>query len=239
MTVIIATVRLQVIELVRLPAFLLPLAAFPTMLYVLLPANLARPSLLTLLGYLAFAILGTMMFQFGVGIATGRNDPWTIYTQTLPTRAVQRIVALVGAGIAFSALFCVPLVVAGSASGALRAATPGAIALIILALLLGAVVHGLFGLSLGFWLPARGAVGITNLVYFPLSYVGGLFGPVAPGPLTEIHPWTPTGGWMDLLHASASGEFAGRPMLVLAGYAAAFGAATLVGYLRVERTVYA
>ncbi len=90
MSIVIASVRASVQELLRLPSFLLPLAVFPTVLYIFLGLQQPGSTVLIYLGYCAFAILGTMMFQFGVGIAATRDDPWNTYTLTLPGREVAR-----------------------------------------------------------------------------------------------------------------------------------------------------
>ncbi|MDQ1122082.1 ABC transporter permease [Microbacterium trichothecenolyticum] len=238
MSIVIASVRASVQELLRLPSFLLPLAVFPTVLYLFLGLQQPGSTDLIYLGYCAFAILGTMMFQFGVGIAATRDDPWNTYTLTLPGRAWQRIAALLTSGALFSTAFCIPISAAAFVAGKLHPLSVPTVAAVLGALLLGAIVHGLFGLALGYWLPARGAASITNLIYFPLSFIGGLFGPVTDGLLGAIHPWSPTGAWMDLIYAALTNAPAGQAILVGVGYAAVFAIAAGVGYRRVERTVH-
>lgn len=238
MKVVIASVGANVRELVRLPSFLLPLAVFPTVLYLFLGLRQPGDTVLIYLGYCSFSILGTMMFQFGVGIAATRDDPWTTYTLTLPGRAWQRIAAILTSGALFSAAFCIPITAAGFVTGNLSPLSAPTVAAVLGALLLGAIVHGLFGLALGYWLPARGAAGITNLIYFPLSFIGGLFGPVTTGLLGAKHPWTPTGAWMDLIYAALTTAPTGRAIAVSLGYAAAFAIAAGIGYGRIERTVH-
>lgn len=232
-------VRISIVELIRLPSFLLPLAIFPTLLYVTIGLRQSGDRSLIMLGYCAFAILGTMMFQFGVGVATSRNEPWSIYVQTLPGRASERLAAMLISGVAFSAAFCLPVIVTGLASSHTTLTLSPNVVLVAFALIFGAVSLGLLGLALGYWLPARGAVAIANLVYFPLSFAGGLFGPVNDGMLATIHPWIPTGAWMDLLYAATFSVIAPVPLTILSLYAVLFGVAATLGYRRVERTVFA
>ncbi|WP_052226253.1 beta/alpha barrel domain-containing protein [Microbacterium mangrovi] len=238
MNVVAAGIRLCTLELVRQPSFLLPLAIFPTLLYLFFGTRQEGDPILLVLGYCAFAILGTMMFQFGVGIASTRDDPWTGYTFTLPGAAWQRLGATLSTGGLFSLAFCIPVVVAAGLTGALRPLPAQTIALVLGALCAGAVVHGLLGLTLGYWLPARGALGIANLLSFALGYVGGMFGPVTEGIPGLLRPWTPTGAWIDLIYAASSGQDAGRPVLVSVAYAVLFALAAAAGYRRTERTVH-
>jgi ABC-2 type transport system permease protein len=238
MSLVAATVRMNTVELLRLPAFLVPLAALPSILYLSFGLRQGGDAGLVLLGYCAFTILGTMLFQFGVGIATTRDDPWSSYLLTLPAAAWQRILAMLLVGLLFSTLFCLPLIAIGLVDGAVRGFDLPTASGAVVALAAGGLVHGLFGLAMGYWLPARGAVAIANIVYFPLAFVGGLFGGTPGGSLDAVRPWLSTGAWMDLLYAVDHGAPAGPPILILGGYAVVFGAAALLGYRRVERTTY-
>ena len=42
-------------------------------------------------GFAATALITVSLFQFGVGIATGRMTPWESYLRTLPASATTRI----------------------------------------------------------------------------------------------------------------------------------------------------
>lgn len=238
MSVIAAGIRLRTRELARQPSFLLPLALFPTLLYLFFGTRQDGDPALIFLGYCAFAILGTMMFQFGVGIASTRDDPWTTYTFTLPSAAWQRLTATLTTGAVFAVAFCAPVIGAAALSGALQPLSPTTALFILAALLAGAVVHGLLGLALAYWLPVRGALGIANIIYFAFGYVGGMLGPVTEGFPGAIHPWIPTGAWIDLIYAAYSGQDAGRPAALSVAFAVLFFAAAVIGYRRTERTVH-
>lgn len=238
MNIVAANIRLRTAELVRQPSFLLPLALFPTLLYLFFGTRQGGDPTLIVLGYCAFAILGTMMFQFGADIASARDDPWTVYTLTLPGTAGQRLTATLTTGALFSLAFCIPVVVAAAVTGALQPLPPATTVGVLGALLAGGVVHGLLGLALAYWLPARGAVGIADIISFALAYVGGMFGPVTEGLAGRIHPWTPTGAWIDLIYAADTGHQAWRPIAVSIAWGILLAAVAIVGYLRTERTVH-
>lgn len=175
----------------------LPLAIFPTLLYVTIGLRQSGDRSLIMLGYCAFAILGTMMFQFGVGVATSRNEPWSIYVQTLPGRASERLAAMLISGVAFSATFCLPVIVT-----ALGLVADNAHALTErrarrLCFIFGAVSLGLLGLALGYWLPASWSCGYREPRVLP-----ALVSPAASSALSTTACWRrstriPTGAWMD------------------------------------------
>ena len=231
-------VRIQVLELLRLPSFFLPLIALPAAFYLMVGVRADLPAGQILFSYLAFAMLGTMMFQFGVGIASTRNDAWSLYLLSLPVPSRVRVLSQLIAGLFFSVLFSVPLLVLGVVNGAVFSVAPGRFLWAVGALILGGLVHGALGLALGYWLPARGAVPITNLIYFPLAFVGGLFGTWDLGALQPLHTFSPTGAWSDLITSALHGEGNGLALIILAGYFLLCGAVAVWGYRRVEQTQY-
>lgn len=231
-------VRIQILELLRLPSFFLPLIALPAAFYLMIGVRAELPAAQILFSYLAFAMLGTMMFQFGVGIAASRNDPWSLYLLSLPVPSRVRVLSQLIAGLFFSVLFSVPLLVIGAVNGAVFAVPPERFLAGAAALLAGGLVHGSLGLALGYWLPARGAVPITNLIYFPLAFIGGLFGTLNLGALQPLHTFSPTGAWADLINSSLIGEFNGLALAILLGYFLLCGSVAVWGYRRVEQTQY-
>ena len=237
-----STVALIGREHVRLPAFSVPTLTMPVLLYlffgVLDPggaeAGSASDGALELLGYCGFAVLGVALFSFGAGVALDRVTAWEQFQRTLPVPALVRYVARLAVVLTFSAVSLLPLVATGlllhraSASVVLAPAN-------LVPLLLGMAVFCALGTALGYWLPPRGAVPLTNLVYLPLSYAGGLLGTSASHRLDR---WAvlPTTQWNDLLYATAVGApVPTGALLGLLGWFAGLTAVSLVGYHRVQR----
>lgn len=238
MKYLLAYVRLQLLELLRLPSFLIPMATFPVLFYLTVGLRSGGPPVQTLFNYAAFAMLGAAMFQFGVGIAATRNDPWNLYLLSLPASPRQRIFAQLLAGVVFAVLFASPFAGIGMLFGGFQGIPPTVLGLASAALVTGALVHGCLGLALGYWLPSRGALPIANLIYFPLSFLGALFGPVDFGPWQPLHTWSPTGAWSDLIAAALHGTVANPALLILIGYLLLCSAIAVLGYRRVQQTVY-
>lgn len=230
--------RIQLLELIRLPYFMLPLITLPLLFYATLGIRNDLPPGQILFNYMAFAMLGSAMFQFGVGIAAVRNDPWSIYLLSLPATSALRIGAQLITGVVFSIIFVLPFILVGLFFGIFSTLDLRSTGMAFLALIIGALAHGALGLALGYWLPARGALPITNLIYFPLSFIGGLFFSVDFGTYQWLHTYSPTGAWADLISTGLKGILSPLPLTILIGYGIVFSALAIMGYRRVEQTVY-
>jgi ABC-2 type transport system permease protein len=113
---------------------------------------------------------------------------------------------------------------------------------VLVSLLAGAVPLGLLGIMLGYLLNERGALPITNLLYLPLSYLGGLFTARPddlPALAQRVAPWLPTRQWGELLIGfGLGGQVPVHAVLALAGYGALFAALAVFGYRRDEQRQY-
>ena len=69
-------------------------------------------------------------------------------------------------------------------------------------------------------------------------FLGALFGPVDFGPWQPLHTWSPTGAWSDLIAAALHGSVAIPALLILVGYLLLCSAIAVLGYRRVQQTVY-
>ncbi|HVU92854.1 MAG TPA: ABC transporter permease [Jatrophihabitans sp.] len=239
---VLLNARVQLEELAHIPAFTAPSLGLPLVTYLIfgLPNVHGRPAVADalLVGFAAFALLGIVMFQFGVGIAADRAAPWERFVRTLPATAAERFAARLLVALAFGVASLVPVCVCAAAATPLDLGAADW-ARILLALLLGSVPLGLFGIMLGYLLNERGALPLTNLIYLPLSYAGGLFSTGAgrlPAGLRPVSPWLPTRQWSDLLvRFGLGGTWPGRSVLALAGYGALFAALAVLGYRRDEQ----
>jgi len=193
-----AQVRASVLELLRYPSFSLSALLFPSVLFLIFVRAYPQPANTRMAGFAAIAVLGVLFFQFGVGIAADRVSSWEAYLRTLPA----------GPRLRFAARICAALVFAGTAATVVAvvaaATTPVGMPVtrwlaLIVALTLGAVPFGLLGIAIGYLVRPRAALPIANLLYLPLSYVGGLWA----GPTARLGRHD---AWLDLVptHAWAS-----------------------------------
>jgi ABC-2 type transport system permease protein len=235
-----AHARLALLAFGRYPAFAVPTLLFPTLFFVLfgLPNDHVAHRLLTA-SFAAYAVMTVAFFQFGVGIAGERESPWEAYQRTLPVRARTRFAGRVAAALVFATLAAGLLLAVAVATGFAHLGGREW-ARFLAALAAGAVPLALFGIALGYWVPARAALPVANIVYLVCAYAGGLWtGPRLPSAAALVSPFTPTRQWAEVLWAAVSDRpWAAVHWLALAGFACAFSLLAAWGYRRDEGRRY-
>ncbi len=236
--------RLQTLFLLRLPAYVVPTVTFPAMFYALFDLSYARAQAAiadeTTLAFVAFAVIGVALYQFGVGIAQERGRPWERYLRTLPVSTASRFIARIASALAFAVLAAAFVAVVA------RVFTPidlsaAAWLRVLLYTVLGAVPFVLIGITIGYWASAQAAVPIATAINLLLAYGGGLWIPPSylPGLVAHISPYLPTRQFAELLWSVPRGSDPAHAIAVLAAYAAVFFALASIGYRRDERRRYA
>ena len=239
MSPVVLTARLQILELARYPSATVPALALPVISYLIFgvaSSGSRSDSTYVLVGFAAFAVLGIVMFQFGVGIASERETPWERYVRTLPISAQSRFAARLLVALVFAIASLVPLALLAAvvAPPDVSAAQAGRLGV---ALVAGAIPLGLLGIALGYLLTDRGALPITNVLYLPLAYCGGLLSESSrlPGFAATISPWLPTRQWSDLLlDFGLRGHLPLHQCVALSGYGVLFAVLGLWAYRRDE-----
>ena len=239
---VVAYARLSLVELVRIPAFLLPTLAFPAVLFLFFgrpSAHSPDQSWGIVVSFAAVAVLGVLLFQFGVGIAAERESAWERYVRTLGAPTWKRLAARIVSALLFSIASLMPLTVMAIFTTDLAPSAVHAVAAVF-AVLAGSIPFGLLGVAIGYWAPPRGALPITNLVYLPLAYLGGLFGDgAAPrSGLQRVVGWLPTRIWLDIVSAAARGQTVWNDTWRLALWGVAFFVAAWFGYNRDQGRQY-
>lgn len=236
--------RVALLDLLRSPSYVVPTVVFPAMFFVLFDVPFARSHAevanFATLAFVAWAIVGVTVYQFGVGIAQERGRPWERYQRTLPVSTGVRFAARVLCAMAFGLLAaaCVALVA--------RAFTPVDLSAVQwLQVLVYALAAGvpfvLFGIAIGYWFPARASVAVATAVNLLLAYAGGLWMPPSdlPSIVARISPFLPTRQFGELLWSVTGNALPASAIAGLALYAVAFAALASIGYRRDEQTRYA
>jgi len=237
MSLALAHARAQTVALLRYPSFSVPTLALPAVFFAFFGLPRARHHASVLLAsYCAYAVLSVAFFQFGVGIAQERTRPWELYLRTLPVGVGIRLCARALSASLFAAasLVVVLAVVVPTTDVSL---SPREWLSLAAALVAGGATFIGFGIALGYWVPARGALPVANILYLSLAYVGGLWtGPVGvPRAVARISVALPTRLWGNLLWAAATGApWRATDGLVLGAYALAFALLAVWGYRRDE-----
>lgn len=245
MTLLILNARIQFAELIRYPAFTIPSIGLPLVSYLIfgLPNVSDRDDRAAsiMVAFAAFAILGIAMFQFGVGIAADRTSAWERYVRTLPSSAGDRFAGRILVALTFSLVSLVPLIAVAVTATQVRLGVVVWIR-VLGCLLVGSIPLGLLGIMLGYLLSERGALPVTNLIFLPLSYAGGLFGTTPralPTVAARISPWLPTRQWSDLIVGfGLHGHLPAHQTAALLGWGLCFAVLAVIGYRRDETRQY-
>jgi ABC-2 type transport system permease protein len=236
--------KVALLDLFRSPGYVVPTVVFPALFYALFDLQYARTRAAvadaTTLAFMAFAVTGVCLYQFGVGIAAERGRPWERYLRTLPAPAAVRFGARIVTALVFG------LLAAGCVALFSRLTTPvdldalqwlraGAY------VIAGGIPFVLIGIALGYWVAPRAAVPLATALNLLLAYAGGLWMPpeFLPKFVQHISPYLPTRQFADLLWSAWTGTGAAPALLGLAIYTAAFGTIAAIGYRRDERKRYA
>jgi ABC-2 type transport system permease protein len=239
-----AHARVEFLDLIRWPGYVVPTILFPAMFFVLFDLRYARERAAAAdtmtLAFMVFAIVGVTLYQFGVGIAQERGRPWERYLRALPVSTAVRFTARILTAVLFG------LFAAGVVALVARAFTPIDLNVsqwlrVLVYAILGGIPFVLFGISIGYWTSARAAVPVATACNLLLAYAGGLWMPTAylPRVVQTISPYLPTRQFADLLWSVTGNGNATWALAGLTLYAVLFAVTASVGYRRDERKRYA
>ena len=239
-SLVLTHTRFQLTETFRTPIALIGSTFFPaaSMVFFVIPfvgsdpvyATFATASMIT------FSVLTTNLFQYGVGVAEDRTQPWDPYTRTLPAGPGPRFAGRILAGLAMTAVSLIP-VVAIAALFTAATVTPLALLAAIGATAVIAVPFTLMGLAIGYSLPPKAAIVVAQVLFLPLAFGGGLMTAPgsAPGFVETIAPYLPTGGAARLMWAAVGNfPFDLSSAVALAGWCAVLAALAIWAYRRDE-----
>ena len=239
-----AHTKVQFLDLIRWPGYVVPTVVFPAMFYSIFDLPVARMNAksadLLALAFIAWAVIGVTLYQFGVGIAQERGRPWERYVRTLPASVFVRF----GGRIATALLFGV--ITAAIVALVAHAFTPIDLTLaqwlrVLVYAIAGGIPFVLIGITIGYWVSARASVPTATAVNLLLAYAGGLWMPpqYLPAFVASISPYLPTRQFGDLLWSVVGEGNASRAVMGLALYTLIFGFIAALGYRRDERKRYA
>ncbi|WP_323036128.1 ABC transporter permease [Pararhodobacter sp.] len=240
---LVSELRLTLRILFRQPGFWVPTVLFPAMLYAFFGANMAAAGGMgayAMASFAIYAVVGVGFYQFGVSVAQDRESPFTVWQRSLPGHAMMPWVARIAASLLFVLIAVGLVLLAGWQIGGITLTAP-AYARLALACAVSAVPATLLGTALGSVASSRAAVPLANLIFLPLSYLGGLWVPpvALPAAINAISVWTPTRAMGEIAWAALDGRaLSGQYATVLLGWALLAGAVTWVAQRRHARALF-
>lgn len=189
----------EFLRLLRAPSFAVPTILFPLLFYVLFGVLLgpvhsspeaARRALAS------FVVLGTMapgLFALGVALATDRERGLLELKRALPVPRGLYLAAKLAMSMLFAAI--VALLLLTVAAGVARVVlTLGECCVLLVLAVVGVVPFCAIGLLVGASVRAAAAPAVLNLIYLPMSFLSGLWVPLAlfPHALRALAPLWPS-----------------------------------------------
>jgi ABC-2 type transport system permease protein len=177
--------KFEALRMLRAPAFAIPFLIIPAPLYLLFGVIMVGESAtrnpgvydLLFIGFCVMAVMGPALFGVGSTLAPERDAGLLKLKRALPAPAGSYLIAKFLMAMFFAALAMCTMIIAAKSAGKISFSNLQ-LALLTLTLVLGALPFCALGLFIGAHFSGGAAPGITNLVYMPMIYLGGLFIPL-------------------------------------------------------------
>jgi ABC-2 type transport system permease protein len=179
--------KFEALRMLRAPAFAIPFLIIPAPIYLLFGVVMVgqsagkNPGIYDILfvGFCVMAIMGPALFGVGSTLAPERDAGLLKLKRALPAPAGSYLIAKFLMAMFFAALAMCTMIIAAKWAGKISFSNLQ-LAMLTLTLVLGALPFCALGLFIGAHFSGSAAPGITNLIYLPMIYLGGLFIPL-PG----------------------------------------------------------
>ncbi|MBB5780088.1 ABC transporter permease [Nonomuraea jabiensis] len=205
-SLVLAHTRYLMLEQLRVPISLLASAFFPaaSMLAFVVPFAGRDPQQATMAtaSLMFFGAMSGALFGLSITVSQDREQPWNPYLRTLPAGPFPRFAGRILTTVAVMLVSVIPvLLVAALLTEA--TITPVKLLLGLAVLVAGGIPFMLLALLIGFLLSSKGAIAVSQILFFPLAVLGGLLLPpqVLPGFIEAVSPYTPARGAAELLWA--------------------------------------
>ncbi|MDQ6772946.1 MAG: ABC transporter permease [Candidatus Dormibacteraeota bacterium] len=227
--VIWAQVRGNLLGFRRQPAFVVFSLVLPLMFYAFFGgifggSKVGSTTIYTFLlaSYGSYAMGSIMVFNIGINMAQQRARKLDLLQRATPLPGWVAILAQVVSAVALGCLTLLVLFVYAYIVGKVRLDV-GHAALLLLALIFGALPLLGLGLAIGYGATASSAPALANLIYLPMSFLSGIFLPLSllPGWIRNIAQVVPTYHYAQLAWSTvgAGDEAIWKSILWLAGWA--------------------
>ncbi len=175
-----------------------------------------------LAGYSCFGAVGASLFGIGASLAYEKGHGWLELKRASPMPPMAYLLAKLVSSLIFSLAICLFLIVLSPLIAGQQVASAMEAAKLLGVVAVGTIPFASLGLLFGLVIPSNSGPGLINLLYLPLSFLGGLWTPVEQLPhwMQAVASYLPT-YWFSRLALHTLG---------FATPAAALGYAALAGY---------
>lgn len=234
--------KAQILEQLRIPVAVISSVIFPALalLFFVIPqqAVVQDPvASLTAIAQLGlFGVMSSFLFNYGIGVAEERANPWSSYVRTLPAGALPSTLARALTAMLFALLSLIPVLIMGALLTAAPEAFTGGdlpwwrIPMSLAVWLLCGLPFLALGLFIGYLCTSKVAIAVTQVVFFPLAFAGGMMLPpfLFPDWLNTLSLFLPSRAARDIAVQSLSGEgLHATSILCIAAWTGLLGALAL------------
>jgi ABC-2 type transport system permease protein len=194
-------VRYEFVRALRTRAYSLSVMGFPVVFYLFFGILMNRNenfhgiSVATnmLAGYAVFGAIGASLFGIGVGLAGDLSAGWLELKRASPMPPLAYLLAKCCTAMGFATIIVSLLTLMGIFFGGVHISPLEYVRMVAL-IIVGCIPFASLGLLLALLAPFNAAPGIANMIYLPMSFLGGLWMPIEilPHFLQVLAPIFPT-----------------------------------------------
>lgn len=239
--------RLEFMRLLRTRSFSLSVIGFPVVFYLFFGLIMNRGEHIgsvsvakyMLAGYTVFGMVGAALFGIGVGLSTEIAAGWLELKRASPMPPIAYLLAKCCSAVVFGIIIVSLLTLLGI-TVAHVGMTPMEFAKMIGLTTVGVLPFAFMGMALATLVPPNSAPGIANMIYLPMSFLGGLWVPIMilPHLLQRFAVLLPTYHLAQLVLASfgyASAGSAASHWIGLLGFTLLMAGVSVLGFRRMEQ----
>lgn len=192
-------IHIELLRLLRMPAFLLPTILMPLMFYLIFGVAVhmgppgSQASVYVLANFTVFGIMPPGLFGIGAMLASDRDRGLLELKRALPMPAGAYLTSKLVMSMLLSAVITLALMLMAGTLGHVHI-RPDQWAMLLAVGVLGTLPFCALGLLVGTLIKGQAAPAVINLIYLPMSFVSGLWMPVSALPhlFTVIAPLWPS-----------------------------------------------
>lgn len=239
--------RYDLLRMMRTRAFSLATIGFPVVFYIFFGIVMNRAEHIGtisvakyLLGsYAVFGVIGASLFSIGVGLSAELAAGWLELKRASPMPPAAYLLAKCSTAIGFGLIVTTLLTIIGIFFGQVTVSPLDYVKMLGLTAVC-AIPFSCMGLCIALLAPANSAPGITNMLYLPMSFCGGLWMPIMflPKALQTFAKVLPTYHMGQLMNATLGYPMIGSVMshvLGLVGFTLLTMGIAIVAFRRLEQ----
>ena len=177
--------RYEFIRMLRTRSFSFSVVGFPVVFYIFFGLIMNRGEHIgaisvakyVLASYAVFGMVGAALFGIGVGLAADLAAGWLDLKRASPMPPLAYVLAKCASAMFFGMLIVSLLALMGVTMGHVSLSLVEYLRMLGLTVI-GVIPFACMGMAMALLVPFNAAPGVTNMIYLPMSFCGGLWVPI-------------------------------------------------------------